>query len=81
MTETYGYVCSRRRLVARLPGRSRRPHFAKEDFLIDVVTDTCTCPAGNVREGAVPGYEAWPCSAASECWCLEEGNSLAVAHT
>ena len=44
-----------RRLVARLPGRSRRPYFAKEDFRIDVVADTCTCPAGNV----VVGSRAW----------------------
>ena len=33
-----------RRLVARLPGRSRRPYFAKEDFHIDFEADTCACP-------------------------------------
>ena len=37
-----------RQLVARMPGRPRRAHFAKEDFLIDVEADTCTCPAGKV---------------------------------
>ena len=37
-----------RQLVARMPGRPRRAYFAKEDFLIDVEADTCTCPAGNV---------------------------------
>ena len=41
-----------RKLVARLPGRSRRPYFAKEDFRIDVAADTCTCPAGNVVVGS-----------------------------
>ncbi len=41
-----------RKLVARLPGRSRRPYFAKEDFRIDVTADTCTCPAGNVVVGS-----------------------------
>ena len=41
-----------RRLVARLPARSRRPYFAKEDFRIDVAADTCTCPAGNVVVGS-----------------------------
>ena len=41
-----------RRLVARLPGRSRRPYFAKEDFSIDLAADTCTCPAGNVVVGS-----------------------------
>ena len=35
-------------LVARMPGRPRQTRFAKEDFLIDVEADTCTCPAGNV---------------------------------
>ena len=44
-----------RKLVARLPGRSRRPYFAKEDFRIDVTADTCTCPAGN----AVVGSRTW----------------------
>ena len=41
-----------RKLVARLPGRSRRPYFAKEDFRIDLAADTCTCPAGNVTVGS-----------------------------
>ena len=41
-----------RRLVARLPGRSKRPYFAKEDFSIDLAADTCTCPAGNVVVGS-----------------------------
>lgn len=31
-----------------MPARPHRAHFAKEDFLIDVEADTCTCPAGNV---------------------------------
>ena len=44
-----------RRLVARLPSRSKRPYFAKEDFSIDLAADTCTCPAGNV----VVGSRAW----------------------
>ena len=46
------FADSGRRLVARLPGRSRRPYFAKEDFRIDLVADTCTCPAGNVAVGS-----------------------------
>lgn len=38
--------------MARLPGRSRRPYFAKEDFHIDFEADTCACPAGNVAVGS-----------------------------
>ena len=41
-----------RRLVARMPGRSQRPYFAKEDFHIDLISDTCTCPAGHVASGS-----------------------------
>ena len=37
-----------RTLIARVPGRPDKAHFPKEDFLIDLETGTCTCPAGNV---------------------------------
>ena len=37
-----------RTLIARVPGRPNRKHFPKEDFLIDLESGTCTCPAGQV---------------------------------
>ena len=43
-----------RRLVARVPGRPNRKHFPKEDFLIDLVAGTCTCPAGQITRTIVP---------------------------
>ena len=47
-----GFADAGRKLVARMPGRPGRAHFPKEDFLIDVEADTCTCPAGNVAAGS-----------------------------
>ena len=52
-----------RQLVARTPGRPCRAHFAKEDFLIDVEADTCTCPAGNVT----PKSRGWE-TRTDPCW-------------
>ena len=43
-----------RRLVARVPGRPNRTHFPKEDFRIDLVAGSCTCPAGNVTRTILP---------------------------
>ena len=43
-----------RRLVARVPGRPQRTHFPKDDFVIDLARDTCTCPAGQVTSHKVP---------------------------
>ena len=40
--------------VARVPGRPQRTHFPKEDFVIDLAEDTCTCPAGQVTRHQVP---------------------------
>ena len=37
-----------RTLIARVPGRPDKAYFPKEDFLIDLESGTCTCPAGNV---------------------------------
>ena len=35
-----------RKLVARVPGRPNRKRFPKEDFIIDLVAGSRTCPAG-----------------------------------
>ena len=43
-----------RRLVARVPGRPNRKHFPKEDFVIDPVAGSCTCPAGQITHTIVP---------------------------
>lgn len=43
-----------RKLVARVPGRPNRKHFPKEDFVIDLVAGTCTCPAGQITRTIVP---------------------------
>ncbi len=43
-----------RRLVARVPGRPNRKHFPKDDFVIDLAADSCTCPAGQVTHNIVP---------------------------
>ena len=43
-----------RTLIARVPGRSNRKHFPKEDFLIDLEAGTCTCPAGKVASSVRP---------------------------
>ena len=43
-----------RTLIARVPGRPNRKHFPKEDFLIDLESGTCTCPAGQVTRKLLP---------------------------
>ena len=43
-----------RTLIARVPGRPNRTHLPKEDFLIDLESGTCTCPAGNVTRHLRP---------------------------
>ena len=43
-----------RTLTARVPGRSDRKHFPKEDFHIDLEAGACTCPAGNVTRRIGP---------------------------
>ena len=43
-----------RTLIARVPGRPNRKHFPKEDFLIDLESGTCTCPAGKVAGSIRP---------------------------
>ena len=43
-----------RTLVARVPGRPNKAHFPKEDFLIDLESGTCTCPAGQVTRNLRP---------------------------
>lgn len=35
-----------RKLVAKVPDRPNRAQIPKEDFLIDLASKTCTCPAG-----------------------------------
>ena len=37
-----------------MPGRPNRTHFPKEDFRIDLVAGSCTCPAGNVTRTILP---------------------------
>ena len=37
-----------RKLVARVPGRPNSKRFPKDDFVIDLMAGTCTCPAGQV---------------------------------
>ena len=48
------FVDAGRKLVARVPGRPNRKHFPKEDFVIDLVAGTCTCPAGQITRTIVP---------------------------
>ena len=43
-----------RKLVARIPGRPNTKHFPKDDFVIDLMAGTCTCPAGKVTRHLVP---------------------------
>ena len=43
-----------RTLIARVPGRPNKAYFPKEDFLIDLESGTCTCPAGNVTRRLRP---------------------------
>ena len=43
-----------RKLVAWVPGRPNSKHFPKDDFVIDLVTGTGTCPAGQVTRHRVP---------------------------
>ena len=43
-----------RRLVARVPGRPNRKCFPKDDFVIDLVAGSCTCPAGQITRTIVP---------------------------
>ena len=42
-----------RKLVARVPGRPNRKQFPKDDFVIDLMAGTCTCPAGQVTRTIV----------------------------
>ena len=48
------FVDAGRKLVARVPGRPNRKHFPKEDFVIDLMAGSCTCPAGQVTRTIVP---------------------------
>ena len=48
------FVDAGRKLVARVPGRPNRKHFPKEDFVIDLMAGSCTCPAGQVTRAIVP---------------------------
>ena len=48
------FVDAGRKLVARVPGRPNRKHFPKDDFVIDLVAGSCTCPAGQVTRAIVP---------------------------
>ena len=43
-----------RQLVARVPGRPERKHLPKDDFHLDLVSGSCTCPAGQVTHTMVP---------------------------
>ena len=43
-----------RKLVARVPGRPDRQRFPKDDFVIDLVAGSCTCPAGRLTHNIVP---------------------------
>ncbi len=43
-----------RKLVARVPGRPNSKHFPKDDFVIDRVVGSCTCPAGQTTRQLVP---------------------------
>ena len=43
-----------RKLVARVPGRPDRQRFPKDDFVIDLVAASCTCPAGQDTHKIVP---------------------------
>ena len=43
-----------RKLVARVPGRPDRQRFPKDDFVIDLVAGSCTCPAGRLTHTIVP---------------------------
>ena len=43
-----------RRLVAPVPGRPKRKHFPKDDFVIDLAAGSCTCPAGQFTYTIVP---------------------------
>ena len=47
------FVDAGRKLVARVPGRPNRKRFPKEDFVIDLVARSCTCPAGQVTRTIV----------------------------
>ena len=42
-----------RTLIARVPGRPERKHFPKDDFHLDLVSGSCTCPAGQVTHTMV----------------------------
>ena len=43
-----------RKLVARVPGRPNRKCFPKDDFVIDLLAGSCTCPAGQITRTIVP---------------------------
>ena len=43
-----------RKLIARLPGRPDRPHFSKDDYVIDLAEGCCTCPVGRLTHNIVP---------------------------
>ena len=40
--------------MARVPGQPNHKHFPKDDFVIDLVAGSCTCPAGQVARQMVP---------------------------
>ncbi len=50
----HAFVDAGRKLVARVPGRPNRKHFPNEDFVIDLMAGSCTCPAGQAIGAIVP---------------------------
>ncbi len=66
-----------RKLVARVPGRPDRQRFPKDDFAIDLVAGSCTCPAGrrtdstgrvhHLRAFPFDGSECMTCPLRSQC--------------
>jgi len=48
------FADAHRTLIAKVPARPQKEHFAKEDFRIDLKANTCTCPAEVVTQVKQP---------------------------
>jgi len=44
------FADAERTLIAKVPGRTNKGYFPKEDFKINLESGTCTCPAGQVTQ-------------------------------
>ena len=72
------FVDAGRKLVARVSGRPNRKCFPKDDFVIDLLAGSCTCPAGQNTRTIVPAGKRTD-SAGTCIVCRPSGSTVRCA--